>query len=98
MFFNSKQREPLAPVDQAWLRMEDPTNLMMVTGIMVFDRPLDFARLRVTFEQRLLGFERFRQRVVIDGDSARWEADPHFDLSAHLHRIALPAPGDQHAL
>jgi WS/DGAT/MGAT family acyltransferase len=98
MFFNRKQSAQLAPVDHAWLRMEDPTNLMMVTGIMIFDQPLDFERLRATFEQRLLRFDRFRQRVVISGDEARWEDDPNFTLSAHLRRIALPAPHDQQAL
>lgn len=90
--------EPLAPVDQAWLRMEDPTNLMMVTGILIFDQPLDFDRLRATFEHRLLRFRRFRQRVVTVGNTARWEDDPNFTLSAHLRRIALPAPHDQAAL
>src|SRR5690242_6891249 len=98
MFFNNKRSEPLAPVDHAWLRMEDPTNLMMVTGLLIFDQPLDFERLRDTFERRVLGFERFRQRVVIAGNEARWEDDPNFTLSAHLRRIALPAPHDQQAL
>lgn len=90
--------EPLAPVDHAWLRMEDPTNLMMVTGILIFDQPLDFARVRATFEHRLLRFAHFRQRVATAGDGARWEDDPHFNLDMHLHRIALPAPHDQAAL
>lgn len=98
MFFTSKRSEPLAPVDHAWLRMEDPTNLMMVTGILIFDQPLDFERLQATFEQRVLSFKRFRQRVVTHGDTARWEDDPHFTLGAHLRRIALPAPHDQNAL
>lgn len=94
----SNRGEPLAPVDHAWLRMEDPTNLMMVTGLLIFDQPLSIERVRATFEHRLLRYERFRQRVVTDGDSARWEHDPHFTLSAHLRRIALPAPHDQAAL
>jgi diacylglycerol O-acyltransferase len=98
MFFNNKRSEPLARVDHAWLRMEHPTNLMMVTGIMIFDQPLDFERLRATFEHRLLRFGRFRQRVVTSGDESHWEADPNFTLSAHLRRIALPAPHDQRAL
>ena len=34
---------PLFNVDAAWLRMEDPTNLMMVTGVLIFPRPLDMA-------------------------------------------------------
>lgn len=96
-----RKRIPLSSVDAAWLRMEDPTNLMMVTGVLMFDQPLDYERLKATLEQRLLRFDRFRQRVVQPKGrlgSPQWESDPHFDLNAHLHRIALPAPGDQAAL
>jgi WS/DGAT/MGAT family acyltransferase len=78
--------------------MEDPTNLMMVTGVLVFDQLLDFARLRAAIEQRLLIFDRFRQRVVDSGGAQHWQDDPYFTLNAHLHRIALPAPHDQAAL
>src|ERR1700730_19267332 len=55
---------PLSSVDAAWLRMEDPTNLMMVTGILVFEEALDHRRVRSLLEKRLLTFDRFRQRVV----------------------------------
>ena len=35
------KREPMSRVDTAWLRMERPTNPMMITGVMMFaDRPL----------------------------------------------------------
>jgi diacylglycerol O-acyltransferase / wax synthase len=101
----AKRSERLSNVDTAWLRMEDPTNLMMVTGVLVFDQPLSFERLRATLEQRLLTFDRFRQRVVTTAGPiptqagvARWQDDPHFTLGAHLHRIALPSPRDQAAL
>jgi diacylglycerol O-acyltransferase / wax synthase len=93
--------EPLSSVDAAWLRMEDPTNLMMVTGILVFDQPLDPRKLRATLEKRLLSFDRFRQRVVeapFGIGSPRWVDDDRFDIDAHLHRVALPAPGDKRAL
>jgi len=36
----------MASVDAAWLGMEDPTNLMMVTGVLLFDGRLDPDRLR----------------------------------------------------
>lgn len=99
MASNGARSEPLSPVDHAWLRMEDPTNLMMVTGVLIFDQPLDFERLRATIEHRLVGrFDRFRQRVVTAGGMARWETDPTFTLGAHVHRIGLPAPHDQAAL
>jgi diacylglycerol O-acyltransferase / wax synthase len=92
---------PLSSVDAAWLRMEDPTNLMMVTGILVFEEPLDHRRVRSLLEKRLLPFDRFRQRVVeapFGIGPPRWVDDDRFDLDAHLHRVALRAPGDQAAL
>ncbi|MEP7188442.1 MAG: wax ester/triacylglycerol synthase family O-acyltransferase, partial [Roseiflexaceae bacterium] len=94
----AKPTERLSNIDTAWLRMEEPTNLMMVTGMLVFDQPLSFARLRQTIEQRLLSFDRFQQHIVYVGGSPHWQADPLFTISAHLHRIALPAPHDQAAL
>jgi WS/DGAT/MGAT family acyltransferase len=81
--------------------MEHPTNLMMVTGVLTLARPLDFDHFRALIETRLLSFDRFRQRVVKPGMPLAppyWEVDPHFDLSAHLHRIALPHPHDKLAL
>ena len=93
--------EALSSVDAAWLRMEDPTNLMMVTGILVFPEPLDHRRVRTTLEKRLLPFDRFRQRVVeapFGIGPPRWVEDNRFDLDAHLHRVALAPPADQAAL
>lgn len=92
-------RKALSSVDSAWLRMEDPTNLMMITGIMVFGTPMEYERLKATLEYYLLRFDRFRQRVVqplLGG--AHWEDDPDFDISYHLQRATLPPPGDQGAL
>lgn len=90
--------EDMSNVDTAWLRMELPNNLMMITGVFVFDQPLDFGRFKTTLEQRFLRFDRFRQRVAETRRGYRWEADPHFDIANHIHHIALPAPGDQAAL
>ena len=36
--------EVLSNVDVAWFHMEKPNNLMMITGVFTFDRPVDFAR------------------------------------------------------
>ncbi|MBK8596588.1 MAG: wax ester/triacylglycerol synthase family O-acyltransferase [Holophagales bacterium] len=89
----------LTPVDTAWLHMEDPTNLMMVTGIYVFDEPIDFARLKDTVRVRMVErFPRLSHRVKQSGTTARWVKDPTFDLDAHIHRIALPRPCDDGAL
>lgn len=96
---NSRLRsEPVAAVDTAWLRMEQRNNLMMITGVMLFDQPLAIERLRATLEQRFLRYERFKQRVVkpmLPGQPIRWETDPHFDIHAHVHRFRMPPPGDK---
>jgi WS/DGAT/MGAT family acyltransferase len=92
---------PLTTVDAAWLRMEDPTNLMMVSGILTFKKMIDFDHLRAVIEHKLLTFDRFRMRVVqsrLPFRPAYWEVDPTFNLNAHLHRVALPSPGDKAAL
>lgn len=101
MPFNRMRRKRLSPVDTAWLRMEDPTNLMMITGVFLFDEPLEFSRLKRLIEKRLLRYRRFRQRVVRSSRPFAppfWEDDPNFTIDAHLHRIALPEPGDQTTL
>ncbi|MDQ6920541.1 MAG: wax ester/triacylglycerol synthase family O-acyltransferase [Candidatus Dormibacteraeota bacterium] len=92
---------PFSSVDAAWLRMEDPTNLMMVTGVLMFEERLDPRRLREVIEERLLSFPRFGQRVQgppLGIGTPVWVSDDRFDLDAHLHRRALPQPGDKESL
>jgi WS/DGAT/MGAT family acyltransferase len=91
----SVETERMSAVDAAWLRMDRPTNLMMIVGVVVFDEHLDFARFRATIEDRFLRFPRFRCRAVQDTVSASWEPDPDFDLDQHVTRVALPAPAGQ---
>ena len=97
----TKMKETMSNVDTAWLQMDRPTNLMMIAAFMAFDGPVDFERLLATVERRLLQFDRFRQRIVpprIPFGNYTWENDPFFNIRAHVHRIALPAPGDKKAL
>lgn len=94
-------REPMANVDHAWLRMDDPTSLMMITGVLTFAEPLGRDQVRQVIEERLLRFARFKQRVSVPHSSlaaACWEDDPHFDIDEHLRVTTLPPPGDQRAL
>lgn len=97
----ARRIEIMSPVDVAWLSMEEPTNLMMVNSVIVFERPLNIDRVRQVLEYRWLRYERFRQRIVrppLPFMRPYWETDPHFTLDLHLQRIALPAPGDRAAL
>ncbi len=94
-------QETLSNVDAAWLRMEHPTNLMTITAVMTFADRLDFPQLKSLIEDRLLPYERFRQRVVqpaLPGAGPRWVDDESFNLRSHLQRVALPAPGGKSEL
>ena len=88
-------REPISKVDTAWLRMEQPTNLMMINGIILMDEQLDYERLLQTIEQRFLTFRRFRQKAVERTRGAYWELDEDFDIRLHVLRTALPGKADQ---
>jgi len=91
-----REDEPLSGPDNAWRRMGDRTNLMEITGVLTFDDPIDYDDLVAKFEDRLLQFRRFRQRVVgMDfGRRPRWRVDEEFDIESHVHHIALPEPRD----
>ena len=90
--------ERMSNADNFWLSMDQPTNLMVITGFMAFKKPLDFNRLYATIDSRLASFPRFQRRIVQPKSGIglpNWEDDPHFDLRTHLQRVALPAPGDK---
>lgn len=91
-------REPLSAVDHAWLRMDDPTNLMIINGVLVLDEPLELDRIKAILRRRLLPIRRFRQHIIHYQGDPFWEEDPEFDLDRHVHRIALPRPGDDRVL
>src|SRR5229473_3339815 len=89
------KRVPMASIDAAWLGMEDPTNLMMVTGVLALAGPVDRKRLRLLLDRRLKPFGRFHQRVVRPrsrGNLPHWEVDEHFEIENHLSHVALRAP------
>jgi diacylglycerol O-acyltransferase len=92
----------MSHADAAWLHMDQPTNLMVITGVLWFDEPPDWEAVRRRIRERMVEpFPRFRQRVV-EGraplSGPHWENDPNFDPDLHFHRVALPAPGDAAAL
>ncbi len=82
--------EPMARVDTAWLRMEAPTNRMMITGVMTFASPLALEDLKQVLTRRFLSYRRFQQRAIDTPAGAFWSDDEHFDLDWHLRATALP--------
>ena len=89
----------LSSADAAWLRMDRPTNLMVINSVLLFDEKLDWERLTEVIQRRLVDpYPRFRQRISegrLPPRAAHWVRDAEFDISRHLHHRGLAAPGEK---
>ena len=78
----------MSNVDAAWLGMDAPDNLMMVTGVLGLEEPVDVARFGEVVTQRLLKrYPKFSMRPLPTGspfEQPVWTEDPDFDLDNHL--------------
>jgi diacylglycerol O-acyltransferase / wax synthase len=82
--------------DSSWWRMEEPTNQMAITAVLVFDAPLDHDRLEDLVERRLMSYDRFHQCVVEPPSGIGrplWVDAGDVRLEDHLVRVRLPEPG-----
>lgn len=83
--------ERMSKVDTAWLRMDTASNLMMIVGVWVLQPGIKHATVCARVEERLLQYNRFRQRVVEDAAGASWVDDKRFDIRHHVVLEKLPA-------
>jgi len=88
----------MKPVDRAWLRMDEPANLMVINSLMFFARPVDRARLEAMLGARLAQVHRFRQRAVRRGSKWEWEDSPGFRVADHILEHTLPPGSGEAAL
>ncbi len=92
------RNELFSSVDAAWLHIDRRTNLAVIVGVMMFETPISWLALKRVIEERLLVYERFRQRVkepLLPVGLPRWEMDPHFDWDYHLMRAQLSGAGGE---
>ena len=92
---------PMSAADAAWFHNDGPANLAIVMGVVLTKKPLDFERVCKIYTERIVTFERFRQRVVETGfpmATPHWQDMPDFSIDQHLHHIALAAPHDEATL
>ena len=92
---------PMSAADAAWFHNDGPANLAIVMGVVLTKKPLDFERVRKIYSERIVTFDRFRQRVVETGfpmATPHWQDMSNFNVDQHLHHIALAAPHDEAAL
>jgi diacylglycerol O-acyltransferase len=90
--------ERMSPVDTAWLHMDEPGNPADIVGLMMFDGRVSYEGLAKVIEERMLKFDRFKQRVAeVDGHPT-WVDDPEFQIERHMTRHVLDAPLDDSTL
>lgn len=88
-------RERMSRVDTAWLRMDNDVNLMMIVGVWLLQEKVGYETLCRRVEDKLLKYERFRQRVARDAAGAAWVEDEGFDIHRHLVRERLARAAGQ---
>ena len=85
--------ERMSRVDTAWLRMDNDGKLMMIVGIWLLSPAITLEALRERIGDKLLKYDRFRQKAVQDATGAHWVFDEAFDIDRHVRHLALPEPG-----
>ena len=84
--------ERLSPDDAHILALESPAIAGHTLKVLVLepaDEPLDLGALRESVDERLPANSRGRQRVELGpggATDARWVADDHFEIAAHVNR------------
>lgn len=81
--------ERMSRVDTAWLRMDNDVNLMMIVGVWLLTPAITLEALRERIADKLLKYDRFRQKAVVDAMGASWVDDPDFDITQHVVSVPL---------
>jgi len=94
--------EPLSGLDASFLYMEDRTAHMHVGSVALFEGPApSYEELVGHIASRIHRVPRYRQRlafVPLQLGRPAWVDDARFDVTYHVRRAALPAPGGEKEL
>ncbi|HEY6558155.1 MAG TPA: wax ester/triacylglycerol synthase family O-acyltransferase [Polyangiaceae bacterium] len=92
----------LHALDAQFLHLEDQHSPLHIAALCIFEGRAPTAEtVARLLDAKLRYLPRYRQRLVVpplELGRPVWTDDPHFDLSYHLRRTALPSPGDDAAL
>jgi diacylglycerol O-acyltransferase len=92
--------EHLTALDATFLEVEDsdPHVNLAIAGASIIAGPVPpYEDLLANLEQRMGEVRRCKQVLKthpLDLGPPEWVDDPHFDIAHHVHRVALPEPGD----
>lgn len=82
--------EPMASVDHAWLRMDNPTGPMVINAVLTFKTPVSSDNIIQRVESKFLSFPRFRCRVVQHLVGDHWQPcdiDRDYHFPSHKQPI-----------
>jgi WS/DGAT/MGAT family acyltransferase len=86
----------LTAADHTWFRLQEAANPMASLAVLFFAEVLPIDGLKSLVEDRLMSFERFRQRIVpsrLPRGRPRWHEGDDFALDNHLFRATLSPQG-----
>ena len=86
----SMAAERMSRVDTAWLRMDNDVNLMTILGVWLLTPAITLTALRERITEKLLKYDRFRQKAVQESMGAQWVFDANFDIDRHVVPANLP--------
>lgn len=92
--------EQLTALDASFLEAEDsdPHVSLAVGAVSIMEGPVpSYDEFVSTVAERMLTIPRFKQVLrthTLDLRAPEWVDDPRFEISRHVHRLALPHPGD----
>lgn len=97
-------RDYVTALDAAFLELEDSDRHvnLAIGGVSVISGPVpDDREIMDALVSRVVSLPRYRQVLrfrPLDLGAPEWVDDPDFDFSHHIHRTALPSPGNDAAL
>lgn len=101
---HSDDMEHLSALDASFLEVEDsdPHVSLAIAAVSIVAGPVPrYEELVAAFAERVANVPRCTQVLrthPLDLGAPDWVEDPHFDITHHMHRAALPEPGDDAAL
>jgi diacylglycerol O-acyltransferase len=87
--------------DSAFVFFEREEAPLHLGSLGIYEGRIPFQRLVDHLGARIPLIPRYRQRLMFvpfNVDLPTWEDDPNFDILDHIHRVSLPAPGNDDQL
>ena len=92
--------EHLSSLDAVFLEAEDsdPHVSLAIAGLSIIEGPApSYEDMVGAYARKVAAIPRCTQKLhmhTLDLGSPEWVDDPDFDIGHHMHRVALPEPGD----